>query len=71
MATEEAQGYNLKGTEARIRQFWEKEKIFQFKPDYKKQIFSIDTPPPTVSGKMHIGHAFSYSSRILWQDTKE
>lgn len=65
MATEEAQGYNLKETEARIRQFWEKEKIFQFKPDYKKQIFSIDTPPPTVSGKMHIGHAFSYSQQDI------
>ena len=65
MATEEAQGYNLKETEARIRQFWEKEKIFHFKPDYKKQIFSIDTPPPTVSGKMHIGHAFSYSQQDI------
>jgi len=65
MATEEAQGYNLKETEARIRQFWEKEKIFKFKPDYKKQIFSIDTPPPTVSGKMHIGHAFSYSQQDI------
>ncbi|MDR2190778.1 MAG: class I tRNA ligase family protein [Candidatus Peribacteria bacterium] len=25
------------------------------------QIFSIDTPPPTVSGKLHIGHIFSYT----------
>ena len=29
--------------------------------DSKKEIYSIDTPPPTVSGRMHIGHAFSYS----------
>jgi len=47
--------------EPEIRKFWEKEKIYKFNPDTKKEIFSIDTPPPTVSGKMHIGHAFSYS----------
>ncbi len=41
--------------------FWEKEKIFSFNPKSKKKVFSIDTPPPTVSGKMHMGHAFSYS----------
>ncbi len=26
----------------------------------KKEIYSIDTPPPTVSGSLHIGHVFSY-----------
>ena len=25
--------------------------------------FSVDTPPPTLSGKMHIGHAFSYTQQ--------
>lgn len=45
--------------EKRILKFWERENIY--KADLKKKIFSIDTPPPTVSGKMHIGHAFSYS----------
>ena len=24
-------------------------------------MFSIDTPPPTVSGSLHVGHVFSYS----------
>jgi valyl-tRNA synthetase len=65
MENKESQGYDLKATEAKIKQFWEKEKIYQFKPDYKKQIYSIDTPPPTVSGKMHIGHAFSYSQQDI------
>src|SRR4030042_4469574 len=48
--------------EKEIAEFWEKEKIYR--TDFgKKGIFSIDTPPPTVSGKMHIGHAFSYSQQ--------
>jgi len=78
--------YNAQEAEKRIREFWDKEKIFKFNPnvretrsfsehpevqnnkkqgllDSKKQIFSIDTPPPTVSGKMHIGHAFSYAQQ--------
>jgi len=49
--------------EERIRKFWEKEKIYAFDLNSKKKIYSVDTPPPTVSGKMHIGHAFSYSQQ--------
>jgi len=41
--------------------YWEKEKTYAFDSKSKKKIYSIDTPPPTVSGDMHIGHAFSYS----------
>ena len=33
----------------------------KFDKDSKKPIYSIDTPPPTVNGKIHIGHIFSYS----------
>ena len=40
--------------------YWNKEQIYKFIPDNRK-IFSIDTPPPTVNGKIHIGHIFSYS----------
>lgn len=53
--------YNPKEAEPRIQEFWEREKIFRFDPNSKKPLFSVDTPPPTVSGKMHLGHAFSYS----------
>jgi len=49
-------------SESKIKAFWEKEKIYKFNPN-KKPIFSIDTPPPYLSGKMHIGHAFSYSQQ--------
>ena len=30
-------------------------------PRTRDQVFSIDTPPPTVSGSLHIGHVFSYT----------
>jgi len=55
--------YNAKQVEERIKGFWDKEKIFKFDLKRKGKIFSIDTPPPTVSGKMHIGHSFSYAQQ--------
>lgn len=53
--------YNPKEREISLREFWENEGIYTFNPKSNKPFFSIDTPPPTVSGKMHIGHAFSYA----------
>lgn len=55
--------YNPREVEESIRKFWEKEKIYRFDSKKKGKIYSIDTPPPTVSGDMHIGHAFSYSQQ--------
>ena len=52
----------FKEIEAKWRAFWEEQKTYKAKLSRKK-IYSIDTPPPTVSGKMHIGHAFSYSQQ--------
>ncbi len=40
---------------------WEKDLVYAFDPKRKGAVFSIDTPPPTVSGRMHLGHAFSYA----------
>ncbi len=57
--------YDPKEIEPKLQQFWEKEGIYQFKNDKNKKTFSVDTPPPTVSGKMHIGHAFSYSQQDI------
>ena len=55
--------YNPKESEEKWLKFWEKEKVYAFDPDSKAEIYSIDTPPPTVSGKMHLGHSFSYSQQ--------
>lgn len=54
---------DLKKIEEKWRKYWEKEQIYKFNPKTKKKIYSIDTPPPYVSGRMHIGHAFSYSQQ--------
>lgn len=40
---------------------WEDERLYEFEDSEGKENFVIDTPPPTVSGKMHVGHACSYS----------
>lgn len=53
--------YNPKVVEEKIQKFWEKSKIFRFNLKSKKPIYSIDTPPPTVSGLLHIGHVMHYS----------
>jgi len=43
------------------QKYWDRNKIYKFDESSRKPIYSIDTPPPTVSGKMHLGHAFSYT----------
>jgi valyl-tRNA synthetase len=42
------------------RQVWEEEGTYRFDPDSASPLFSIDTPPPTVSGRLHMGHVYSY-----------
>ena len=54
--------YDYKIAESKWQKYWQEQGIYNFdKNDTKKPIYSIDTPPPTVSGKIHIGHIFSYS----------
>jgi len=55
--------YNAQEVEEKIRKFWEKKKTYKFDSKRKGKIYSIDTPPPYISGRMHIGHAFSYSQQ--------
>ena len=52
--------YNSLEKEEKWLNYWKENKIYEFKLDQRK-IYSIDTPPPTVNGKIHIGHIFSYS----------
>ncbi len=55
--------YDAKESEPKWLEFWEKERVYAFNPDSNAEIYSIDTPPPTVSGKMHLGHSFSYAQQ--------
>lgn len=57
--------YDAQEAEQKWLAYWEKEKIFAFDPKAKGRVYGIDTPPPTVSGKMHIGHAFSYTQQDI------
>ena len=52
--------YNALEKEAKWLNYWNENKIYEFKAD-GREVYSIDTPPPTVNGKIHIGHIFSYS----------
>ena len=54
---------DIRNSEKEILDYWAKEKIYKFDARKKGKIYSIDTPPPTVSGDMHVGHAFSYSQQ--------
>jgi valyl-tRNA synthetase len=40
---------------------WQENGTYHFQPDSDEPIYTIDTPPPTVSGKLHMGHIYSYS----------
>jgi len=53
--------YDHKKCEQEAQSLWESEKIYHFTANPQKEVFSIDTPPPTVSGTLHIGHIFSYT----------
>lgn len=53
----------LPGTvEPSLCERWENDKIYHYDPSRPRQeTFVVDTPPPTVSGSLHIGHVFSYA----------
>lgn len=53
--------YDFKQVEKEMQNFWKEKDIYSFDVDSQNEIYSIDTPPPTISGSLHIGHIFSYT----------
>ena len=52
--------------EARWRTFWEEQGVYRYDPTRaREETFAVDTPPPTVSGALHIGHVCSYTHTDL------
>ena len=52
----------LEGLEARWGEHWEERGTYRFdRTATRADVYSIDTPPPTVSGSLHVGHVFSYT----------
>jgi valyl-tRNA synthetase len=56
----------VEGLEAKWGPNWDSKGTYSFdKSATKANIYSIDTPPPTVSGSLHVGHVFSYTHTDL------
>ena len=53
--------YDFKTIEKQMQNLWTENKTYHFTKDASKPLYSIDTPPPTVNGSLHIGHIFSYA----------
>ncbi|AXG13003.1 valine--tRNA ligase [Intrasporangium calvum] len=56
----------LDGLEEKWTQVWKDEQTYAFDRERalslpREQVFAIDTPPPTASGSLHVGHVFSYT----------
>src|ERR687896_2050641 len=56
----------LEGLEDKWAERWEADGTYRFdRARTREEIYAIDTPPPTVSGSLHVGHAFSYTHTDL------
>ncbi|MDY0296044.1 MAG: valine--tRNA ligase [Acidobacteriota bacterium] len=56
------QKYSHEEVETRWRRAWDESGIFRWRPDSPREdTYIVDTPPPTVSGSLHVGHAYSYA----------
>ncbi|MCG7422178.1 valine--tRNA ligase [Micrococcus sp. ACRRV] len=52
----------LEGLEEKLTARWADERTYAFDTQTtREQVYSIDTPPPTASGSLHVGHVFSYT----------
>ena len=52
----------LEGLEDSLAARWERDGTYRFdRAKSRTEIYSIDTPPPTVSGSLHVGHVFSFT----------
>lgn len=58
--------YNFFYIQNQVAEFWNTQKIYKTdNTDNQNNKFIIDTPPPTVSGNLHIGHIFSYTHQDI------
>jgi valyl-tRNA synthetase len=56
----------LDGLEERWGRVWDEQAVYRFdRSADRDSVFAIDTPPPTVSGSLHIGHVFSFTQTDL------
>ncbi|NRB11403.1 MAG: class I tRNA ligase family protein, partial [Rickettsiaceae bacterium] len=54
--------YKFKDSEPKWQEFWQEQNTYIWDKDIdRKNTYVVDTPPPTVSGQLHIGHVYSYT----------
>ena len=53
--------YDFRTAEPKLQESWAAAGIYQFDPAVTGPTYTVDTPPPTVSGRIHIGHVYSYT----------
>jgi valyl-tRNA synthetase len=54
--------FEPKEIEAHWIAYWKRRQTYAWDPNRPREdTFVVDTPPPTVSGSLHVGHMFSYS----------
>lgn len=59
-----AKKYNAKECEKKWQEYWQDNNIFKFNWNDVKdrnKIYAIDTPPPHISGQLHMGHIFGFA----------
>ena len=58
--------YNFAEKEPKWEKFWQENQVYKFDEKSNKPTFSIDTPPPTVSGHLHMGHIFGFAQADMY-----
>lgn len=58
---QEKERYDFKTQEQYWQDFWERKGVYNFNPNHPGEVYTVDTPPPTISGALHLGHLFSYT----------
>jgi valyl-tRNA synthetase len=53
--------YDAQITEPTLMSAWDQSGVYHFDRHAQNEVYAIDTPPPTVSGNLHLGHVYSYS----------
>ena len=53
--------YDFAANEKKWQEYWADNDIYKYDSDSAERVYSIDTPPPTVNGKIHVGHLSSYT----------
>ena len=53
--------YNFRESEPELAHLWSEANVYSFDSSDSGPVFSIDTPPATVSGELHLGHCYSYT----------